>query len=176
MADAVVPRLGEVLHSNDSKSLWNYTLSPGWTASEVEVFRVALMKFGFGKWSSIVAARCLPGKTVAQLNNQAQRMIGQQSTSEFTGLHFDPSAVFAVNSAKEGHRKNNCLINTESTWVRRGFWWTGRGRVGGRASTRVVVFARARRAALTLSDCAAQTTRRARAWSASGKKTRSGTV
>lgn len=41
---------GDVLHSNDSKSLWNYTLSPGWTEKEVEVFRIALMKFGIGKF------------------------------------------------------------------------------------------------------------------------------
>jgi len=36
-----------------SKSLWNYTLSPGWTKEEVEVLKVALMKFGIGKWKSI---------------------------------------------------------------------------------------------------------------------------
>ncbi len=168
MADSVAPRLGEVLHSNDSKSLWNYTLSPGWTASEVEVFRVALMKFGFGRWSSIVASRCLQGKTVAQLNNQAQRMIGQQSTSEFTGLHFDPSAVFAVNSAKEGHRKNNCLINTESKWAG--------GALRVLFAARALRRARARAAALTLRGCATQTTRRARAWSASARRTRSATA
>ena len=37
----------------DSKSLWNYTLSPGWTEEEVEVLKVALMKFGIGKWKRI---------------------------------------------------------------------------------------------------------------------------
>lgn len=58
---------GDVLHCNDSKSLWNYTLSPGWTEKEVDVFRIALMKFGIGRWSKIVEARCLPGKTVAQV-------------------------------------------------------------------------------------------------------------
>uniref|UniRef100_A0A7S2SJH1 Myb-like domain-containing protein n=1 Tax=Mucochytrium quahogii TaxID=96639 RepID=A0A7S2SJH1_9STRA len=104
---------GEVLHSNDSKSLWNYTLSPGWTEREVQVFRIALMKFGLGRWTDIVKSRCLPGKTVAQLNNQMQRMIGQQSTSEFTGLHIDPCKVFAENKDKEGRRKNNVLINME---------------------------------------------------------------
>mmetsp|Transcript_22226 Transcript_22226/g.41685 ORF Transcript_22226/g.41685 Transcript_22226/m.41685 type:complete len:294 (+) Transcript_22226:211-1092(+) len=112
------PAQGEVLHSNDSKSLWNYTLSPGWTVHEVEVFRIALMKFGLGRWSKIVESRCLPGKTVAQLNNQAQRLIGQQSTSEFTGLHIDPSLVFAANATKTGMRKNGCLINTNDNPTR----------------------------------------------------------
>ncbi|GBG33627.1 Hypothetical Protein FCC1311_098502 [Hondaea fermentalgiana] len=102
-----------VLHSNDSRSLWNYTLSPGWTEKEVEVFRLALMKFGLGKWTDIVKAKCLPGKSVAQLNNQMQRMLGQQSTSEFTGLHIDPSRVFADNEKKHGRRKNGCLINMD---------------------------------------------------------------
>lgn len=61
-------------------------------------------------------SRCLPGKTVAQLNNQAQRMIGQQSTSAFTGLHIDPSNVFANNALKTGHRKNGTLINMDSKY------------------------------------------------------------
>jgi len=72
------------------------------------------MKYGLGKWTDIVNSRCLPGKTVAQLNNQMQRMIGQQSTSEFTGLHIDPSKVFEENQLKEGKRKNGSLINMES--------------------------------------------------------------
>ena len=108
------------LHQNDSKSLWNYTLSPGWTAKEVEVFRLALMKFGLGKWTAIVCSNCLPGKTVGQLNNQMQRMIGQQSTSEFQGLHIDPRLVFEANEKKEGVRKNGCLINTGKNPTREG--------------------------------------------------------
>jgi hypothetical protein len=34
----------------DSKSLHNYTLSPGWTKDEVEILKIALMKYGIGKW------------------------------------------------------------------------------------------------------------------------------
>ena len=64
---------------SDSKSLWNYTLSPGWTIEEVEVLKVALMKFGVGKWKSIMRSNCLPGKTIAQMNLQTQRLLGQQS-------------------------------------------------------------------------------------------------
>jgi hypothetical protein len=63
----------------DSASLWNCTLSPGWTREEVDVFVLALMKFGIGNWSDIIDSGCLPGKTVSQLNSQTQRMLGQQS-------------------------------------------------------------------------------------------------
>ena len=35
----------------ESKSLWNYALSPGWTIQEVEILKIALMKFGIGKWT-----------------------------------------------------------------------------------------------------------------------------
>ena len=76
-------------------------------------FRLCLMKFGLGRWTDIVASGALPGKTVGQLNNQMQRMIGQQSTKEFQGLHVDPQKVFAVNKEKDGlARKNGCIINT----------------------------------------------------------------
>ncbi|CDW75399.1 UNKNOWN [Stylonychia lemnae] len=37
----------------ESKSLWNYALSPGWTQQEVEILKIALMKFGVGKWTAI---------------------------------------------------------------------------------------------------------------------------
>jgi hypothetical protein len=36
-----------------SNSLWNYTLSPGWAPQEVEILKIALMKFGVGKWTAI---------------------------------------------------------------------------------------------------------------------------
>jgi len=44
---AVAPKIA------DSKSLHNYTLSPGWSADEVEILKIALMKFGIGKWKKI---------------------------------------------------------------------------------------------------------------------------
>jgi hypothetical protein len=78
-----------MVRSNDSKSLWNYTLSPGWTKEEGEVLRLALMKHGVGKWTAIYEKKYLPGKTPAQLNLQTQRMIGQQSLGEFMGIHLD---------------------------------------------------------------------------------------
>jgi hypothetical protein len=46
-AKAAVPQIA------DSKSLHNYTLSPGWTKEEVEILKIALMKFGIGRWKKI---------------------------------------------------------------------------------------------------------------------------
>lgn len=104
-----------IVRSNDSASLWNCTLSPGWTQSEVQVLRQALMKFGVGNWMKIIESECLPGKTIAQMNLQTQRMLGQQSTAEFNGLHIDTLKVGEINSRKQGpeiKRKNNCIVNT----------------------------------------------------------------
>ena len=104
--------------SNESASLWNCTLSPGWTKEEAEVMRLALMKFGIGNWMAIRDSGCLPGKTNAQLNNQTQRMLGQQSTAEFADLHLDPLKVGEINAQKQGdhiRRKNGCIVNTGGT-------------------------------------------------------------
>ncbi|KAI9031280.1 hypothetical protein DFJ74DRAFT_655214 [Hyaloraphidium curvatum] len=99
----------------DSPSLWNYSLSPGWTDGEAEVFRRALMRFGIGQWKDIIESGCLPGKTNAQMNIQLQRMLGQQSVAEFQGLHIDPLVIGRINAAKQGPeitRKNGFIVNT----------------------------------------------------------------
>ncbi|KAJ2157501.1 hypothetical protein GGF46_004473 [Coemansia sp. RSA 552] len=104
-----------VVRSNDSASLWNCTLSPGWTQDEVQVLRQALMKLGVGNWMGIIESECLPGKTIAQMNLQTQRMLGQQSTAEFNGLHIDALQIGEINSRRQGpeiKRKNNCIVNT----------------------------------------------------------------
>eukprot|EP00347_Sterkiella_histriomuscorum_P015500 403356794 len=99
----------------DSKSLHNYTLSPGWTREEVDILKIALMKFGIGKWKKIQKSGCLPSKTISQMNLQTQRLLGQQSLAEFMGLHVYLDRVFRDNSLKTGpeiQRKNNFIINT----------------------------------------------------------------
>ncbi|KAI9297403.1 hypothetical protein K502DRAFT_347116 [Neoconidiobolus thromboides FSU 785] len=104
-----------VLRSNDSLSLWNCTLSPGWTQKEVDILRLALMKFGIGNWSKIIQSQCLLGKTVAQLNLQTQKLLGQQSTAEFANLHVDPLEINKRNAKKFGpeiKRKNGFIVNT----------------------------------------------------------------
>jgi hypothetical protein len=106
-----------VLRPNDSTSLWNYTLSPGWTQEESELLRRAVIYFGIGNWASIIQSGCLPLKTNAQMNLQLQRMLGQQSTVEFKGLHIDPIVIGEKNSRIQGpevKRKNNCIVNTGS--------------------------------------------------------------
>jgi len=65
----------EFVKSVESKSLWNCTLSPGWTSEQQEVLRLAIMKFGLGRWKEILDSNCLPGKTRTQLNGQTQRMV-----------------------------------------------------------------------------------------------------
>lgn len=90
----------QIKNIHDSKSLWNYTLSPGWTEEEVEVLKIALMKFGIGKWRKILKSNCLPGKTIAQMNLQTQRLLGQQSLAEFMGIHIDLEKVFQENKKK----------------------------------------------------------------------------
>lgn len=62
------------------------------------------MKFGIGNWSKIVDSQCLVGKTVAQMNLQTQRMLGQQSTagklidrlkSDHSRIRFSPCRSFS---------------------------------------------------------------------------------
>ncbi|GAN04870.1 conserved hypothetical protein [Mucor ambiguus] len=104
-----------IIRSNDSPSLWNLTLSPGWTDQESEALRLAVMKFGIGNWAKIRECQVLPYKTNAQLNLQLQRLLGQQSTAEFAGLHIDPRVIGAKNAKIQGpniRRKNNCIVNT----------------------------------------------------------------
>ena len=91
----------QIKNISDSKSLWNYTLSPGWSNEEVEALKIALMKYGIGKWRRIQKSNCLPGKTIAQMNLQTQRLLGQQSLAEFMGLHVDLEKVFKDNQEKD---------------------------------------------------------------------------
>lgn len=48
----------------ESKSLWNFTLSPGWNLEEVSILKKALQKYGIGKWKKIIESKCLPGKSI----------------------------------------------------------------------------------------------------------------
>ncbi|PRP75806.1 hypothetical protein PROFUN_08800 [Planoprotostelium fungivorum] len=105
----------KVVRSADSPSLWNYTLSPGWTKEEIEVLRLTTMKWGVGCWVKLCKSNCLPGKSASQLNLQLQRLMGQQSLAEYVGVHLDPRDVWASNNEKQGpdyRRKNGCIINT----------------------------------------------------------------
>ena len=41
--------------------------------------KLALAKFGIGRWVQIMDSGVLPGKLIQQLNGQTQRLLGQQS-------------------------------------------------------------------------------------------------
>ena len=109
MADIAGPKIG------DARSLWNFTPSPGWTREEAHALRLCLQKFGVGKWVQIVDSGVLPGKQIQQLNGQTQRLLGQQSLAEFTGMRVDIDAIRADNDAKQGpdiYRKAGLITNT----------------------------------------------------------------
>ena len=80
-----------------SRSLWNCALAPGWTVQEVEILKIALMKFGIGRWKAIERSECLPTKNISQMYLQTQRLVGQQSLAEFMGLHVDLEQVWLRN-------------------------------------------------------------------------------
>jgi hypothetical protein len=97
----------------NSVSLKNQTLAPGWTPEEVEVLKIALMKFGIGRWKKIMQSGCLSGKTSSQLSSQTQRLLGQQSLAEYLHLHLDIDKVAQYNYTRtDVIRKSNCIINT----------------------------------------------------------------
>jgi hypothetical protein len=104
--------MSKKIEQNQSRSLWNYTLSPGWRDEEVRVLKLLLQKFGIGKWKKIQNSGCLPGKQIGQIYMQTQRLVGQQSLGEFIGLRLDLQKVFRDNMKKKGvKRKNNSIIN-----------------------------------------------------------------
>eukprot|EP00958_Prasinococcus_capsulatus_P026724 scaffold4990_cov387-Prasinococcus_capsulatus_cf.AAC.6 len=108
----------------DSASLWNFTTAPGWKPEESITLKLALCKYGIGKWVEIQASGVLPGKVIQQLNGQTQRLLGQQSIggaqvvvppvlAALTGLSLDIDKIRADNNAKtDALRKNNLVINT----------------------------------------------------------------
>lgn len=44
---------GQQKDIHDSKSLWNFSIAPGWKPEEIDILKKALMKFGIGKWKQI---------------------------------------------------------------------------------------------------------------------------
>ena len=43
----------KVQNVGQSRSLWNFALSPGWDPKEAEILKIALMKYGIGRWVTI---------------------------------------------------------------------------------------------------------------------------
>jgi|AntAceMinimDraft_1070359.scaffolds.fasta_scaffold06037_2 hypothetical protein len=108
MAELEGPKIG------DARSLWNFTPSPGWTREEAHALRLCLKKLGVGRWTQIVDSGVLPGKQIQQLNGQTQRLLGQQSLAEFSGMCVDIDAIRTDNNAKQGadvYRKSGLITN-----------------------------------------------------------------
>jgi hypothetical protein len=59
----------------------------------VLALKLALEKFGIGRWVQIVDSGVLPGKLIQQLNGQTQRLLGQQSLAGATVLACTPGFV-----------------------------------------------------------------------------------
>jgi hypothetical protein len=91
---------GPLRFTTHSKSLYNITQSPGWSAAENKVLKLAIMKFGVGAWTKVMALGICPGKTNAQFNLQVQRMLGQQSLAGFAMIKLDVDAVRTDNEEK----------------------------------------------------------------------------
>ena len=50
------------LNTGESESLWNIAISPGWSALEIKILKLAVMKFGMGKWTDLFRSQVLPTK------------------------------------------------------------------------------------------------------------------
>jgi len=96
-----------------SSSLWNSVLSPGFTQEEVDMLRLALIKYGCGSWVKIQYH--FPFKKCFQLNIQTQRMFGQQSLREFNGLYLDPKTIFQKNSLRTNLPRKGGVIVAKTT-------------------------------------------------------------
>lgn len=81
----------------------------------MQILKLALQKFGVGKWRKIVNSKCLAKKSIGQIYMQTQRLLGQQSLGDFMGLHLNLEKIFQDNMRKTGvTRKNNFIINTSN--------------------------------------------------------------
>jgi hypothetical protein len=41
------------LQTGENESLWNIAISPGWSALEIKILKLAVMKYGMGKWTAL---------------------------------------------------------------------------------------------------------------------------
>ena len=50
--------------TGQSNSLWNISLSPGWSDMEIKLLKVAVMKYGIGRWTQLFKSQVLPSKNI----------------------------------------------------------------------------------------------------------------
>eukprot|EP00924_Labyrinthula_sp_SR-Ha-C_P012481 snap_masked-scaffold_10-processed-gene-8.24-mRNA-1 protein AED:0.45 eAED:0.46 QI:0/-1/0/1/-1/1/1/0/1717 len=75
-----------------------------WLPIEDEVLRLCIWKFGIGQYDRIQKESLLQGKTKQQLYNRTQKLVGQQSITEFSGIPLDVREVAAYNEKRWGTR------------------------------------------------------------------------
>jgi hypothetical protein len=87
---------------------------------EVEVLKLALMKFGVGKWTKIEKSRVLPTKTIQQCYLQTQRLVGQQSLAGFMGLSLNIDQIRLDNEKRQVSLLiHNDILGSPKSWVPR---------------------------------------------------------
>ncbi|KAJ5066145.1 ubiquitin-associated/translation elongation factor ef1b n-terminal eukaryote [Anaeramoeba ignava] len=103
----------------ECSSLNNFSKSPGWTKEETEVLRLSIMKYGLGNWKEILSRNLIPGKTRTQLTHHVMRMMGQQSTAFFKGIHFDTNQILKINQNDSiSKRKGGIIIKKEKSYTK----------------------------------------------------------
>merc|ERR1719427_114630 len=101
----------------DSASLWNAVACPGISREEVELLRLALIKYGCGNWDKIMYH--FPFLKTFQMNIQTQQMFGQQSLREFNDLHLDPKVILQKNALRTNIPRKSGVIVAKTTKAER---------------------------------------------------------
>lgn len=109
----------EYVISGDSSSLYNNTLSRGWSSEDIRILKLCVAKFGVGDLKSITdyqkESGMLKGKTKAQINEKIRRLLGVNSIIEYKGLNILCDEVGGYNKVKASVRKNGLLLNDDLT-------------------------------------------------------------
>ena len=84
------------------------------------MLKLALMKFGVGKWTKIEKSRVLPTKTIQQCYLQTQRLVGQQSLAGFMGLSLNIDQIRIDNEKRQvSVFIHDGIVGCPKSWVPR---------------------------------------------------------
>lgn len=93
----------------------------GWYELEQILLKHCNARFGVGRYASIHSGNFLRKRSTQQLYTQTQRIIGQQSISEFSGIRLDVNEVKCFNRSRHEvgfylERKHFSIITCD--WIR----------------------------------------------------------
>ena len=77
-------------------------ISRGWRPFEEEILKQAIMLFGVGRFKKIIEENLLPGKLIQSINLKTQKLVGQQSILEFSGIKLRTEEVLKRNQTVRG--------------------------------------------------------------------------